>query len=266
MPDPFLIKLLLSFITGFIWLFVISKVAAKFGTKVGGVIAGIPSTLFVAFLFIAITQSTQAAAQSTTLVPLVVGINTIFVAAYVFLARKMHFVPSLLAAIAAWALAAFFVVESNMSNFALSVALFFPMTFLSYTLLEKKFNIDSSSKAVLNYTTSQLLFRSFVGGFLITLAVLMAKIGGPLIGGMFAAFPALTIALIIVSRLHHGEEYTEALLKNFIITGALSVLIYTIAVRYSYPEFGLFYGTIVSLIISIIGSYFGYHLINKKMK
>ncbi len=78
MIDPFFVRLLLSFVTGFFWITLLTVVAERFGTKIGGAIAGIPATMVVALLFIGITQSAEMASQATTLVPLVVGLNALF--------------------------------------------------------------------------------------------------------------------------------------------------------------------------------------------
>ena len=266
MVDPFLIRLVLSFITGFFWITLLTILAERFGTKIGGAIAGIPATMVVALLFIGITQSAEIASQTTTTVPLVVGVNALFVVFYIFLARIMKFTPALILSIVIWSIIAYLLILVKLSSFAISLTGYLALVLISYYLLEKRFNIKSHGKKALKYSVPQLAFRSFIGGSLIFLAVLMAKIGGPLIGGIFSSFPALTVALIVITyAVHRDKSYTEALLKNFIITGTISVVIFVIAVRYSYPALGLVTGTISSLAISMLVSYLGYRFIIKKM-
>ena len=266
MVDIFLIRLILSFITGFIWITLLTILAERYGTKIGGAIAGIPATMVVALLFIGITQSADIASQATTIVPLVVGINALFVVLYIFLARMTNFVSALVLSIIGWSIIAYFLILVKLNDLIISLIGYLALVLISYFILEKRFNIKSHGKKALKYTVSQLAFRSFIGGSLIFLAVLMAKIGGPLIGGIFSSFPTLTVALIVITYMvHRDKSYTEALLKNFIITGTISVVIFTIAVRYSYPAFGLITGTISSLAISMVVSYLGYRFIIKKM-
>lgn len=266
MVDPFIIRLGLSFITGFIWITLLTILAERYGTKIGGAIAGIPATMVVALLFIGITQSAEISSQTTTIVPLVVGINALFVVLYIFLARITKFVPALILSIIGWGAIAYFLILVKLNSFTISLIGYLVLVLISYYLLEKRFSIKSHGKKILKYTIPQLAFRSFIGGSLIFLAVLMAKIGGPLIGGIFSSFPALTVALIVITYMvHRDKSYTEALLKNFIITGTISVVIFVVAVRYSYPAFGLATGTIISLATSMAVSYFGYKLIIKRM-
>ncbi|MBI2543311.1 MAG: DUF3147 family protein [Candidatus Aenigmarchaeota archaeon] len=265
MADPFTIRLVLSFVTGFIWITLLTILAERFGTKIGGAIAGIPATMVVALLFIGITQSSEIASASTTVVPLVVGMNALFTVIYIFFARHTNLILSLAGSLAIWGILSFLLVLSNWSSFSWSIVGYIALVLISYYFLEKRFNIKSQGKRALKYTAFQFLLRAFIGGSLIFLAVLMAKIGGPLLGGIFASFPALTVALIIITRLHHEASYTEALLKNFIIGGTINVVIFVAAVRYLYPVLGLANGTIVSLAVSLVAFYLGYHLIIKKM-
>ncbi len=263
--DPFLIRLVLSFITGFIWITLLTILAERYGTKIGGAIAGIPATMVVALLFIGITQSPEIASESTIVVPLVVGMNALFTVIYIFFARHTNFSLSLIGSLAIWSSLSFLLLLSKWNNFIWSLIGYILLVLVSYYFLEKKFKIISQGKRALKYSTLQLLFRGIVGGTLILLAVLMTKIGGPLLGGIFASFPVLTVAMIIITRIGHDPSYTESLLKNFIIAGTINVVIFVIIIRYTYPTLGLFWGTLLSLVISLIASYFGYKLINKRM-
>src|SRR3989344_1903322 len=89
--DIFLLKLILTFIVGALWVNLGMIIAEKYGTKIGGVIAGLPSTALVTLFFIGWTQSAQFAAQSTTIVPIVTGISGFFVAVYLLLEKKGFF-------------------------------------------------------------------------------------------------------------------------------------------------------------------------------
>ena len=62
--DPFVLKLVLTAFVGGSWVVLSTIIAERAGTKLGGVIAGLPSSSLIAFLFIGWTQSPQAAAQA----------------------------------------------------------------------------------------------------------------------------------------------------------------------------------------------------------
>src|SRR5512136_435410 len=101
MDASFWLKLTLSFIVGSLWVTLTTLSAERFGSKIGGVIGGLPSTVVIALLFIGITQSSQVAAQSTTVMPLAQGLNGLFVLAFMLFIRR-GLVPAILIALALW--------------------------------------------------------------------------------------------------------------------------------------------------------------------
>ena len=264
MIEIFYIKLILSFVVGSIWITLLSVFAEKLGARIGGAIAGIPATMVVALFFIGWTQTPQVASQATTIVPLIVGINAMFTILYISLYR-FGFYISLIASLIFWFILSYFLVLTRFDNFVYSLLGYFILLLLSYYILEKKLNIKTVGGKKINYTLLKILFRSAIGGFVIAFSVLMAKISGPLLGGIFASFPALTVALIIIMNYIHGFNFTASLLKNFIISGTVNVVFFTIAVRYTYVYLGLMLGTITSLLLSFLSAYLTYQFINKKL-
>ncbi len=47
MDNIFILKLVLSFIVGSLWITMGTVLAEKYGTKIGGLIAGLPSTILI---------------------------------------------------------------------------------------------------------------------------------------------------------------------------------------------------------------------------
>lgn len=85
MDNIFVLKLILSFIVGSLWITMVTILAEKYGTRIGGLMAGLPSTIPISLFFIAWTQSERVAVDATTIVPIIGGINCIFIVAYIFL-------------------------------------------------------------------------------------------------------------------------------------------------------------------------------------
>jgi len=265
--DIFIIKLILSFFVGAVWITLLSIFAEKLGTKIGGAIAGIPATMVVALFFIGYTQTPEIASQSTTIIPLIIGINSLFILSYVALSKlRLNFFLALFISLFWWFTLSFIFVLIKFNNFFYSIIGFILLISFCYYIFEKKLNIISQGKKKIKYTLSQIIFRAVISGLVIAFAVLMAKISGPLLGGVFASFPALAVALILITHFKHGFLFTLALLKNFVIVGSINVLFFVIAIRYTYLYLGLFTGTIIALLISLICAYLTYQLINKPMK
>lgn len=261
MVDVFTIKLLLSFLVGGLWVLFATIFADKFGTKIGGLVTGFPSTLLFGLLFIAWTQSAQVAVSSTTIVPAIGGIDVLFMAFYIYFARK-SFWGSLFLSVVLWAVLSYFLVIIHFNNFIISLLLYFFLLVISYFVVEHKFMTKSVEGKKIYYTIPILLFRGILSGGIIAFAVFMAKIGGPIIGGIFTMFPAATISTILITHHAHGADFSSGIVKSTIL-GTIAVIIYVILVRYTYLSIGLLFGTIVAIIGSFFGAYAVYLTISK---
>jgi hypothetical protein len=253
--DPiFLLKLLLSFVVGSLWITMGTVLAERYGTKIGGLVAGLPSTILLSLFFIAFTQSVEVAAQATTIIPVVHGINCLFVVAYVGLLR-INFWLALSGALVLWFVLSYLFVLWRFSSFPMALLIYALLLGSSYLVIEKKLSIRSESGKPMRYTLPIILFRGLFGGFIIVVAVVLAKVGGPLLGGMFSVFPTMFIGALLITYFSHGASFSAGVMKASIL-GAMSVVVYAIAVRYTYVPLGLPAGTCVSLAISLASSFF----------
>lgn len=83
----FIVKLTLAFFCGGAYIAFASWIFERFGSKIGGVVTGLPSTLLISFIFLAWTQSPQAAISSLPIVPAAIAANAPFLAAFILLYR-----------------------------------------------------------------------------------------------------------------------------------------------------------------------------------
>jgi hypothetical protein len=95
--------------------------------------------------------------------------------------------------------------------------------------------------------------------------VLLSKIGGPLLGGMFTMFPAMFASTILITYFSQGVEFSLATMKSAML-GAVSVVIYSLVVRFTYLPFGIFLGTLTAVAISFSGGYLVYKLVLTRLK
>jgi hypothetical protein len=253
MDNIFVFKLVLSFIIGSLWITMGTVLAEKYGTKIGGLIAGLPSTILISLFFIAWTQSTHVAVDATTIVPMIGGINCLFIVAYIFLLR-LNFWVALGGAFLVWALLSFCLVVIGFNSFAISLTGYVVLVIISHTIVEKGLKVRSESGRQMRYTPAIMVFRAIFSGFVIVFAVVITKIGGPLMGGMFVMFPAMFVGMIFMTYFSQGAAFSAAVMKSSIL-GAISVIIYGIMARYTYIPLGFTVGTIVSIIVSFSSSY-----------
>ena len=261
--DPFAYKLFLSFIVGGLWTVVGTVIGERSGTKAGGVIAGMPSAIVVALFFIGWTQTPEVASEATTLVPLVLAIIALFCVVYVLL-YPTSFALAVTVGLSVWfvvSLGAVFVGINRFSHSLIGWAVLVPACFVVF---EKVLRIPSADRRTNTPTLRQLLFRSVLGGFTISFAVTMAKVAGPLIGGVFASFPAIMLSTMIINHYAHGPAYATSFIKTMTVSGPINATVYATSVRFLYPVFGLVEGTLLSFGIALISGSIVYGFVKRR--
>ncbi len=252
----------MTFFVGSIWLTGVTILAEKLGSKIGGVIAGMPSTIVITLFFIGWTQTPVVAAQATVVVPLIMGIDGLFIVTYVSLVRQ-SFPLALLSSLFVWLCFSFVLVLIHFNNFGLSLIGFLGLLLVSYGIMEYALHVKSLAGRNTSFSFFNVLMRGLVSGVIITLAVAFAKLGGPLIGGVFASFPAVFLSTIILTYFAQGRAFSVSVMKTLLLSGTINATVYASAVRFLYPLFGLIGGTIGSFLLSLVSMYAVFLLVKK---
>ncbi len=263
MIDIFILKLLISFIIGGLWTILSTISAEKFGTRIGGLVTGLPSTTLFALLFIAWTQSVQVSVEATTIMPAIIGIDSLFLVVYVYFLKRNIWL-ALTASVFFWAILSFGLLLLKLNNLEISLSIYVVLLLIAYYFIFFVFKIKSDTSKRIKYTAKLILFRGLFSGFIISFSVLMAKIGGPVLGGIFATFPAMYISTLLIAHFAHGASFSSSIAKSSLLA-ASSVVIYTIFVRLTYINSGVLFGTIISLLISYAAAYLLYNNVIKKI-
>ena len=261
----FLLQLLLTFLIGSFWIFGTVLAGLRFGSKTGGFIGGLPSTALLSFFFIGFSQSPEIASSVTTVFPIAISISGLFLVVFATIARR-GFIPALFSSLFSWFLLSSIVIRFRWENFLLNLAIYAAVMLFSYMILEKYLLIRSVSTGKTGHPEKHLVIRSMFGGFVVMLTVLIAKTGGTVFGGIFAAFPAMFIATLTISYKAHGIEFSRAMTKPLMVTGMITVAVYAVALRYLYVSSGLWVGTLLSICISAASAYLTFRFILPKLK
>lgn len=249
MGTSFWIKFGLSFLVGGIWVTMSSVTAERFGSKVGGLIGGLPSTIVVTLLFIGLTQTPDRAAESAMIVPLVMGVNGIFVTVFISLSKR-GLLPSLVGALLTWLCLASILIGLNIQTLWVSVPGWLLLATGCFLVVEKGMKIVSQRRKAIRYTAGQIASRAAISGTVVAFAVLMSKIAGPLAGGIFATFPAVFLSNLIISYRTGGPDFASAVAKSLMVSGIATVPIYALLVWFLYPRLGLGFGTLFAFLVS----------------
>ena len=263
MNDIFIIKLILSFLLGGAWVVTATQFADRYGTKIGGVIAGLPSTALLSLFFIGWTQSPQVSVEATTIIPAIGAVDALFLLVYITIARK-YFWLALGTSLLVWGLLSSLFVLMDFRNFALSIAIYVMVVLLSFLLIEKGIKVKSVRPVLVRSTARTLLFRGSFSGAIIVLAVILGKISGPLLGGMFAMFPSMFTGTLLITYFSQGPLFSSATMKVALLS-ASSVVLYAILVRFTYVPLGLLLGTLVSILVSFTYAFIIHILLLKKI-
>lgn len=262
MVDLFTSKLVLSFLVGGAYAIFATIAADKFGSKIGGLIGGLPSTVLFGVLFIAWTQNTKASVASMTLIPAVIGIACFFLIAYVLFAKRNIWFAFFLAYVV-WFVFAFAFLAVPHMTFLISIIIFCICFVVTYLFVNRIYTIKSVKGKAIVYTPKLLLLRGLLTGSVVALSVFLAKVGGPVLGGIFTTFPTLFPSILLLAYFSHGADFTLSVAKSSLFAW-ISTTIFVIVARYTFIPFGIFYGLILSLAASYLSAYLIYNYILKK--
>jgi uncharacterized membrane protein (GlpM family) len=153
-----------------------------------------------------------------------------------------------------WFFLAFLLYLSRFDSYPLSLIAFLFSFLVSYFLIKNVLRIEPTHGEKITYTPKIILLRGLLGGTITALAVFMGKIGGPVLGGIFPAFPGIIASTVIIAYFNHGKEFSRAIAKNALL-GLIGLVIYSIMVRYTYLSLGIFIGTLLSIFVSFLNGY-----------
>jgi uncharacterized membrane protein (GlpM family) len=200
------------------------------------------------------------ASATTTVFPIALSISGLFLAVYASLVRK-GFITALVTGLCFWFLLSAGIIFLKLENFLLSLLIYAAITLVAFIILEKYLKIRSVSQERKGNPEKYLVVRSLFGGAIVMLTVLIAKTGGPVMGGIFAAFPAMFLSTLTISYKVNGIEFSLALTKPLMVTGMITITVYAIAIRYIYLSTGIYLGTVLGVLISLFSAYITFRLI-----
>ena len=264
MLDLFWLHPALAFVVGGLWVTVTTVAAERFGSKAGGFIGGLPSTAVVSFFFIGLSQTPAVAAQATTVFPLAYGFTGLFLVLYAALASQ-GLATALLGSLFLWFLLSALAVTLGVRDFAFSLAAYLVILFVSYYVLEKRLVLVSTARTQIAYSARQILWRAVFSGVMIAFVIFISKVAGPIFGGIFSAFPAVFISTLIITYQSSGMEFSRAITKPLMVTGMITIVVYSLGVRYFYPGLGLVPGTLAAYAMAMVSAYFTAIFVQRKL-
>jgi len=247
--EAILLQTIIPFILTCFIVIIIMYIAENYGTKVGGILGTIPSTVVIAFIFIAINKDLEFASRSTAVVPAEIGANCIFLLLLVILANR-SIILAFLTSLTAWAIISYIFIIVNLENIYISLVIYSVLLVFTFLYLERIKKIKSIPRVKVHYTLRKIIFRGVLAGIIISIAVVLSNIG-TVISGIFSVFPAILSSTMIISIREYGPDFAAGLAKSMVV-GISSVVTYVTVIHFLYPSYGIIYGTLVAYAISIV--------------
>jgi hypothetical protein len=258
----FTIQLISSFLLGGIVVGFQAWLAEKVPDKFSGLVISAPSTIVVNFFFLGLILTREEFAQVLPLIPAPLGISFGLILSYIIAANffsdfiKNKFIAiilSFLASLLIWSLSAFPLVLFKVSdlNFSMMIYISSVIFFQFFIINFKDSNLQTPEIQV---TNTQIVTRALFSGFMVMLTVLITKISGPTLGALMSMFPTAYLCLLIIIHYSRGSKILPNYFANCAI-GSLALIVYAVLAHYSFPKYGVIWGTATCFILSSLCSF-----------
>ncbi len=237
-------RVVYSFIVGALSVSAITITADRFGSKLAGALGGFPATVAASFYFMAAASDIRRAVDATTVIPISMAIFGIFLVVYISLVNSGILV-ALVVSLAVWTMLSALPLIAGVPEYAWGFVFFALALGSCWYIVEYALSIPAMPGQRIRLRPAQALFRMCAGGTVVALSVVVGAVVGPLLGGMAAAFPAVTTATLVVTYQSGGAALSQAVAKALMLSGMINVTVFSLSIRHLYPLFGIVWGTVV---------------------
>ena len=246
MDQPFVLKVILSFLIAGTWIGGATLLAERLGSRVGGLVINLPSTILIALLFVALVHDPAFAARATRAVPIGMAIDTLFLAVFIFTVRA-GLKLALPLSLATWFVLALLASLVRGVSFSFGVGLYIVLTLLIWYGLERVLHIPAQARNAKRYSPAAVFIRILFAGGVVGGTVLLSRFVGSWWTGLFATFPAVMLSSMCILTVVQGPDFARATGK-VMIPASTNILVYAGLVALTYPAFGLLAGTLISFL------------------
>ncbi len=251
MNEILLINVLFSFFLAGGWIAFATLFAEKFGSKIGGSISNLPSNILISFIFVSFVNDVNYVSEAAMAVPAGLIATTVFMLFFVALLRFGLAVASVVSIIL-WFGAAFLIERSGLEkSLMLSSIIYFAVVIICMLIIEKVFKVGCVEIEKRKYSIVQMIGRAVFAGSIVALVVVLSKSVPPNFTGVLAAFPAMIFSTLFILAKNQGPKFAKATGKVLVLTTS-NIWVYSLAVHYFYPGFGVLWGTIFSYFVAAI--------------
>lgn len=229
----------------------VALAVGRLGPMIGGALAGLPIVLGPGFYFLVIQTPPEFVSDAAVYSLLSLCATQIFLLMYILSADRVGALPSLLAALAAWAVSA--ALFRLLTPQLLLVMLLFAVVTVTGRRLAAGF-IEEASVPARATDFHMLLLRALLAGLLVTIVTALASQLGASASGLLLAFPVGYTVLSVTIHEQFGSAAVKAALYSAILgTISLGGFCATLAFALSFlpPLWAFLAGLVASVLITI---------------
>jgi len=234
----------------------LSMMAEMVSPGFAGILSGYPLGAAITLFFIGLELNPSFAAESALYTALGLIATQTFAYGYYRISLITRGMPPAINLIssAAGGIAAYFTAAFLLRALPVNylTALLFPAIFIfifNYLFREVE-SVEINNKVSVDLKL--LLIRSIFAASAILLITSTAKIAGPAWAGLFSAFPITMLPLAMIIHFTYDVKHVHAILKN-VPRGLISLLVYSLAVYFFYPLYGIYIGTVIAYGFATLG-------------
>jgi uncharacterized membrane protein (GlpM family) len=263
LADPiFLFRLFLSFLLGGSYVAFTLWIAEKFGSRLGGLLGGLPSTILVSLAFIAWNQGDAAVRTATAVAPAMLAACSFFLVVFIY-SHKYGRSVAAIAGLLVWFLVSVVLVTVGVHSIFISIAI--ALIFIGISILSLEKFLDRKLPAT-ELRRGEFLFRVFVAGGFVALAVFVSKLLGPVWGGMMASFPAGFLSSMLLLERKHGIAFAASVAKNMPY-GNIAIILFLLVLFLLIPVAGTVWAMITGYLASLLAAFFiNTHILARRLQ
>ena len=242
--NGFLTKVILSFVTAGLWIGAATTAAERLGSKIGGLIAMLPSTIVVSFIFIAWTQGLAFTVEAARVVPVGMAIDVMFLLVFV-MGLKKNLPCALACSLLTWITLACTASFLDLTIWAANVSAYLIVLVIVFFIMERRLHLKSVRGNRRHYTLTQITMRVVFAGSVVSGSVIGAHVAGHVWAGIVSTFPAVMLSTLLILSLNPDRNLAGGTSK-ILVAASTNIVVFALIAAWAYPVWGLAMGTIVA--------------------
>ena len=108
-----------------------------------------------------------------------------------------------------------------------------------------------------------LLWRGVFSGSIVALAVVLSEVGGPVLGAVLSAFPAVYVSTLIVTSRSMGTAFSRSLIVPLMVSASVNCVVFGSVYRYLVLDLGLM-AAVVAYLATMPSAYLTYRFLRNE--